>query len=368
MEKVGRLCFAAVFLCAGLCSAAPHPRFRVIDLGVLPGGASSVATALNDKGEVVGDSGTPDGVHAFLFSNGEMTDLNAFLQFRDRGEIFTSGGSFARDINNRSEVIGGAQVFASHSEFLYADGMVSYFPAVYPYIGNQMFPIFFFLNDLGHIAGLGSSAGRPAVTDRERIWFYPSSGGAIGTKGLNNYDEVTGFFAPPGSTFTYFPALFRTNEVVKIELPEGGLYGTGWDLNDAGHVVGSFITMIDGPERVFFYRDGVTIDVGAGRPVALNNSDEAVGFNENGSFVYTGGRMFPLNEAIPQGLGVDIRQANDINNDGVIAGSAVRNGEEHAVVLIPLNRARFHKHTGGSAAHGPTWWTRALNARERNSR
>ena len=80
------------------------------DLGSL-GGNSSYAVALNDSGEVVGNSYTPGGwQHAFLYSNGTMADLG------------TLGGvdSEALGINNSGEVVGWAHGHA----FLYSDGLM----------------------------------------------------------------------------------------------------------------------------------------------------------------------------------------------------------------------------------------------------
>jgi probable HAF family extracellular repeat protein len=357
-----KLCLAVVIFLEGICFAAPHPRYRVVDLGVLPNGTRSVATALNDKGEVVGDCETPEGTHAFLFSNGEMIDVNSSLQFWYHGATFTSSESHARDINNRSEIIGGGRRFASGSEFLYLNGVVSYYPATYPYIDNQIFPVFFWLNDLGHIGGLGGSAGLAAVTDRERIWFYPLSTGYVLSAGLNNRDETTGHFYPPEANGSYQPAIFRLSGVERIPLPPGAVSGAGWDINDSGHVVGGYAVLINGSEagRGFFYHDGVTDDIPSAGLTKINNFDEAIGSSGDGAFVFSGGKTYLLSEAVRSNSEFAIQQVNDINNDGVIAGSAIHNGQERAVVFIPLNRHLFqneHSH----AAHRTAWWTRVMS-------
>ena len=51
------------------------------DLGTL-GGTTSYATAINDRGQVVGSAETTPGSyiqHGFLYSNGAMTDLNSLV-------------------------------------------------------------------------------------------------------------------------------------------------------------------------------------------------------------------------------------------------------------------------------------------------
>ena len=46
------------------------------DLGTLPGGTGSDATAINNNGQIVGWSGVGGGgFHAFLYQNGLMQDL-----------------------------------------------------------------------------------------------------------------------------------------------------------------------------------------------------------------------------------------------------------------------------------------------------
>jgi probable HAF family extracellular repeat protein len=52
-------------------------NYVLIDLGTLPGDTHSFANGINDRGHVVGWSTTTGdyGQHAFLYSDGTMTDL-----------------------------------------------------------------------------------------------------------------------------------------------------------------------------------------------------------------------------------------------------------------------------------------------------
>jgi probable HAF family extracellular repeat protein len=74
-------------------------QLSITDLGTLPGGNSSAAHAINERGQIVGFSTTASGAeHAVLWSkDGKMTDLGTL-----------PGGTYsgARDINERGQVVG----------------------------------------------------------------------------------------------------------------------------------------------------------------------------------------------------------------------------------------------------------------------
>jgi probable HAF family extracellular repeat protein len=69
------------------------------DLGTLPGGETSAASAVNERGEVVGTADTATGNHAFRWHRarpGGLDDLGAPAGDR----------SFAVDVNERGDVLG----------------------------------------------------------------------------------------------------------------------------------------------------------------------------------------------------------------------------------------------------------------------
>ena len=82
------------------------------DLGTLPGDANSIATDINDQGEVVGVScdATSTICRAFLWENGVMTDLNALIP-SDSPLFLTYGAG----INDRGEIAGTGLPGASRS-------------------------------------------------------------------------------------------------------------------------------------------------------------------------------------------------------------------------------------------------------------
>lgn len=75
---------------------------RRSSLGTL-GGVFSVAHAINNAGQIVGGSLTPnnDAFHAFLFTEGNMYDLNQLLIDAPRWELLQAVG-----INDRGQIVG----------------------------------------------------------------------------------------------------------------------------------------------------------------------------------------------------------------------------------------------------------------------
>ena len=72
----------------------------------LPGDTNTIAYAINNRGQVVGQSfGGPEGSRAFVWQNGKSYDLNSFLPSGSPLYLV-----FAEGINDRGEITGGACV------------------------------------------------------------------------------------------------------------------------------------------------------------------------------------------------------------------------------------------------------------------
>ena len=95
---VGRILIVLALLCVAALQPAFGQGFTIKDLGTLPGGTTSFAFAINNRGQVVGEATTASGAtHAFLFDDGVMVDLGTL-----------PGGTFstAAAINDRGQVVG----------------------------------------------------------------------------------------------------------------------------------------------------------------------------------------------------------------------------------------------------------------------
>lgn len=79
---------------------------KCLDLGTLPGDSLSEATGINNQGQIVGTSigaGSPFGSRAFLWENGQFTDLNSLVVPGTTLQLVATG-----DINDRGEITGSA--------------------------------------------------------------------------------------------------------------------------------------------------------------------------------------------------------------------------------------------------------------------
>jgi uncharacterized membrane protein len=189
------------------------------DLGSLSGG-TTIATAINDQGDVVGDEDGPAGLRAVLWRHGAMTILRPL----------NGGMSRAYDINNRGVVVGES------------------------FFDMTSAPVQWRLERPARLAGPGSGPAT-AINDRGQSTGFDDAGAylwhrgvttRIGTApgstssqamGLNNRGVVVGFtdlgaFRWSRGTLTMLPSLT-------------GSITSALDINDRGQIVGLSATTPD---------------------------------------------------------------------------------------------------------------------------
>jgi probable HAF family extracellular repeat protein len=268
------------------------------DLGTL-GGTFSEARAL-DTADVVGTS-TLSGTsftptHAFLDHNGHMTDLG------------TLGGScsYAYALNDLGEVVGQACTTSNQHAFLWSNGKMT---------------------DLGTLGGLTSSA-----------------------SGINSSHQVVGS-SETSTTFSSTMHAFLWSNGKMTDLGTlGGSDSIAYAINNAGQVVG-YASPPNSSVHAFLYSGGKMTDLGvffdSSVAEAINTSGVVVGtadvLNSNGTtanhaFIYNGGKLQDLNTLIPPGSGWVLSEATGINDTGQIVCNAYNTttGYTHAFLLNPI--------------------------------
>jgi probable HAF family extracellular repeat protein len=239
------------------------------DLGNL-GGTHGSAYAINNNGEVVGDSeitshGRP---HAFLWKKGVMLDLGTFGGFYSK----------AFGINDSNQVVGIFDTSPCCHVFLWEDDVMTDLNICGDWVGG--------INNSGQVAGYGFLWEDGVVTDLSNLQG----------KAINETGQVTGFFYNySGWRRAFFWKGGTTTNLGTL----GGRESLAYGINDSNQVVGT--------------------------------SENAI--NDNRAFLWSGGVMIDLNSLLPEGSGWELMEARDINNHGCIVGFGFINGEQHAFLL-----------------------------------
>ena len=326
-------------------AGAATTTYTITDLGSLGGGVTH-GLAINASGQVTGDSFLSKQVmvpcpypqspnqkcsanldHAFLWSNGTMTDLG------------TLGGDNSQGlaINGPGEVVGESGTKTGSSPFLSN-------ASDHKLTGLSFMNDAFGINDSGQIAGMCNEL--PA--NPEIFACVVSSDGTVTALGdsvpplgnsnfecseavaINNDGQALANCSGPG--IPEGGAVVWTNGTPTVVGTLGG-HAAGTAINNNGQVVGIAQTST-GAEDGFLWSNGTITDLGRSFvPPAINDSGVIVG----GQFVDSGGTVQNLNTLIPAGSGFQIQSATGINDNGQIIANAddTATGQTHALLLTP---------------------------------
>jgi probable HAF family extracellular repeat protein len=313
--------FCGFVLACSFGGAAGQEHWNATSLGTL-GGWYTSATALNDRGEVVGVSSTEQhDNHAFLYSGGRLQDLG------------TLGGSAsgAVGINNAGQVVGWS--FGSdggHRAFLYSGSrMQDISPAGTEHAGAIA------INERGQVAGWSQTRASDGSVQWRGFTYGSSTGAtaALGTLGgthshvraINDAGQVVGEANLDGDRESH--AYLHDGERMTSLGGLGGAQSRAADINGAGQVVGQ-ASLANGEQRAFLWNGGTLTDMGTlggtrSQAADINDRGQAVGHaNLAGdesfrAFLFDHGRMTDLGT-----LGGASSQALGINNLGQVVGWA----------------------------------------------
>jgi probable HAF family extracellular repeat protein len=320
---------ATTLAASSTAEATQKYAYKVVALGAGPG---SYATAVNNAGQVAGRLIPVAGDHAFLYSNGVLTDLGTLPGYE---------GSLALGINKASQVVGTSFGLGKLGRaFVYSGGTMRDIGTlaggttaamdindagdIVGYSVLQQHFQFAFLYRDGLMRNLGSLPG----SDRSVALAINNKGEIAGSSGVGQSEGPNGNRAH---------AVLWKHWHIRDLGTLGGLNSYGQDINERGQVVGySTFAGGDGPDQVyggFIWSKGKMRNIGAPRggtrvmPLAINLRGQAVGMyvgsNQQRAFLYGyRGRMHDLTALVDPAQGWTITSAYDINDAGQIAGEA----------------------------------------------
>ena len=299
------------------------------------GGWYTEPRKVNNSGEVTGFSyvAATGHAHAFLYSGGTIRDLG------------TLGGSvsYGTDINDAGDVVGHSLTATGGDRaFLYRSGLMQELPTLGGPYGQA-----YAINSSGTIVGQSYEANGDArgfIYRSGQVSAIATLGGDYGdANAVNDAGHVAGRSTiASGAMHAY---LLQGSTMIDLAAGTSGRDFTVYGTNDADDVVGMWIP--DGGISLtgFLYRDGVPGGITAGyhEPIDVNNAGVVVGSapfgNENHAFVWdeTNG-MQDLNALIDPGTGLTIVVVQGISDAGQIVGhgSRVPSGTHVAVLLTPV--------------------------------
>jgi len=270
------------------------PDYEPVDLGSLCGGFAA-AYAINNAGQVVGESDNADGErHPFLWTPGGTDDVPCNPQMEDLGTLGGGGRNIAFGINDSELVVG--ESFNTGGEphgFLWqraADDGVACNPQ---------------MEDLGTLGGNESTA--HAINASGQV-----AGRARDTDGDDRAFRITPQDVDKDGDLDWFEDAGdgKTNKLMRnLGVLQDTAASRAYGINDLGQAVGRAYGGAAG-ERAFLWLDGPAYGLSAG--------------------------MHDLNDSIDPHSGWVLRSAVEINNAGQIVGWGHFDGAQRAFLMKPI--------------------------------
>jgi len=343
------------------------------DLGVLSGGIGSQVFWIGANGLMAGvsDNGQQDPlnpalpqIHAVLWEHGQMTDLGTLEGGYDSG---------AAAINSRGEIVGEAYNTIPDPNSLFGYGYQS--RAAYwnngvvqdlGTLGTGTDAVAGLINERGQVVGMSYTSSVPnalcpgisafTLTTGSFVWDKKNGmkdiGGLGGTctlaNDLNNHGQIVGGSALTGDTQVHPFAWNAATGVTDLLDSSDSSYGFAEAENAHGDVAGGTCDSVT-CYAVLWRKSGgrwqktnlSTVTVNAFSD-SVNSSQQVIGnFGTSSSTPFLwedGGSIVDLNTLVSPGSGLQLYEADEINDRGEIVVQGLdASGNNHAVLLIPCD-------------------------------
>ena len=340
MKNIQHFCVSlAVITCLFINSKAiGEIRYNVIDLGAL-GGRNSVAYSINNSGQIVGiadlDSGAGnDKYRATLFDQtGNQNNINL-------GILPGYSYSQATAINDRGQIVGATYGSNTAATLFDSTGQ-----------GNNInlgTGHWSFVNCVNNNGKVGGGTGSRATVFNIDGSLQPIDLGEGFVTSINNNDKAVGYVVYQGNRYaTLFDLSGNGNNVSLGTSTFGGESIASW-INDSGQIVGYFDGGWQNRLPVVFDISGaqnnIVLSDSFGYALGNNNLGQIVGSGRNSSgidsaFLFDGtgqGNNIDLNTLIDNLNGMHLKFAYGINDNGWIVGQATATDNTfHAFLLTP---------------------------------
>ena len=232
MKVLSSVSASCLLLCA-LSAAQAGYQFKSFQN---PGATVTRVFGMNGHGDLVGTDNTIPGRHAFLVNRDSYMSL-------DSSGVLGTHISFARDINDEGDIVGGyiGDDGNEHGFILRHDVLITLDVPFAGSVGTQLDGI----NNSGIITGVwvdGAFTAHGFVYEKGNFAHleYP---GALDTfpYGINSRGDIVGNWDTDQSTVGH-GFVFSRGQIFSIDVPDAVPDGTAANgINDSGQIVGSFI-------------------------------------------------------------------------------------------------------------------------------
>jgi probable HAF family extracellular repeat protein len=342
-----------IYLLVSAQSAAAQ-KYDIIDIGTLRSDESSIATGINNSGDVVGISTDKKGqTSAFYWRDGKIKQVHGLKKKH----------SFATGVNDSGQVIGyELEGKGTKRAFIYSIDKDD--PVELPTLDGGMQTLASGINNSGQVVGRCAGEHHDHQGDHEdgeRAFKY-SEGSIIDLQKsfglerlggkrsdaicINNHGRIAGHFYT-SVHIGYSRGFFHEEGADPIDIGSlGGNNTVVSGINDSDQVVG-YSHILNGDLRAYVWdriHGFLTINPFPGGTQSLaydiNNRGQIVGASDSivkrlRAFIYTDGRLQDLNSLITSGSGWELVTARAINDRGQIVGEGVIGGERRAYLLNP---------------------------------